>query len=207
MTLHIPRLPTSLDPLIAEAKRRARARRFLLAAVVLVVAGGAAATAAFRSSDRPQPTAIAVGPTCRRAQLRIVSAGGGVAGGTAMQDFALLNTSGETCTLRGWPTLRLVLGNGRLIHPAVRRDHYGAAGTVPVRTISLPAGGAASFGIAGSDGTGTGLQTCKRVKTLLVTPTGVGNPLSRSGINPYCAPYRLFEVPFVSGRVDHLVGY
>jgi len=44
MTAHVPRLPFSLDPLIAEAKRRARQRRFLLAVVGAVVAlavGGA----------------------------------------------------------------------------------------------------------------------------------------------------------------------
>jgi hypothetical protein len=44
MTVHIPGLPFSLDPLIAEAKRRARQRRFLLAVVGAVVAlavGGA----------------------------------------------------------------------------------------------------------------------------------------------------------------------
>jgi hypothetical protein len=207
MTLHVPHLPASLDPLIAEAKRRARARRFLLAAIVVAVAGAVAATAALRSSDRPRAALLVVPPTCRSAQLRIVPTGGGVAAGTAGQNFALLNTSGQTCKLRGWPTLGLVLRDGRLIHPAVSLDHYGPGGRVPVRTISLPPGGAASFGIAGSDGSGTGLQTCKKVKTLLVTPTGVDRPLSQSRINPYCAPYRLFEVPFVSGRVDHLPGY
>ena len=44
MTAHVPRLPFSLHPLIAEAKRRARQRRVLFAAVVLVLAlaaGGA----------------------------------------------------------------------------------------------------------------------------------------------------------------------
>jgi hypothetical protein len=39
MTLHIPRLPFSLDPLIAEAKRRMRRRRLFLAVLVLVGAG------------------------------------------------------------------------------------------------------------------------------------------------------------------------
>jgi hypothetical protein len=42
MTLHLPRLPFSLDPLMAEAKRRARQRRMLVALVVsAVVAAGA----------------------------------------------------------------------------------------------------------------------------------------------------------------------
>ena len=42
MTMRLPRLPLSLDPLIAEAKRRARQRRLLVALVaVVVVAAGA----------------------------------------------------------------------------------------------------------------------------------------------------------------------
>jgi hypothetical protein len=38
MTVQVPRLPFSLDPLIAEARRRARQRRFLIALVAVVVA-------------------------------------------------------------------------------------------------------------------------------------------------------------------------
>jgi len=42
MTAHIPRLPFALDPLIAEAKRRARQRRLLVVLVVVVVVAAAA---------------------------------------------------------------------------------------------------------------------------------------------------------------------
>jgi hypothetical protein len=40
MTADVPRLPLSLDPLMAEAKRRARQRRFLVALLALVIVGG-----------------------------------------------------------------------------------------------------------------------------------------------------------------------
>jgi hypothetical protein len=43
MTLHVLRLPFSLDPLMAEAKRRARQRRLLVAVVAIVLLGGGAA--------------------------------------------------------------------------------------------------------------------------------------------------------------------
>ena len=43
MTLHVPRLHFSLDPLVAEAKRRAKQRRALIAFVVVVAAGTALA--------------------------------------------------------------------------------------------------------------------------------------------------------------------
>jgi hypothetical protein len=51
MTVHVPRLPFSLDPLIAEARRRARRRRLLL--VLGVAAGAAAATFALQSGAGP----------------------------------------------------------------------------------------------------------------------------------------------------------
>ena len=38
MTVHVPRWPFALDPLIREAKRRARQRRFLLAGALLLAA-------------------------------------------------------------------------------------------------------------------------------------------------------------------------
>jgi hypothetical protein len=43
MTLHVPRLPLSLDPLLAELIRRTRRRRLLVAAVLVLAVGGAAA--------------------------------------------------------------------------------------------------------------------------------------------------------------------
>jgi hypothetical protein len=52
MTLHVSRLPFSLDPVIREAKRRARQRRALVALGVVVLAGLAVGLAfAFRSPD------------------------------------------------------------------------------------------------------------------------------------------------------------
>jgi hypothetical protein len=54
MTLHIPRLPFSVDPLMAEAKRRARRRRLLLLGVF---AGAVAAvTVALQSGSGPSLT-------------------------------------------------------------------------------------------------------------------------------------------------------
>jgi hypothetical protein len=49
MTLHLPRLAPTLDPLIAEAKRRARQRRSLAALGLVLVLGAAVATFALRS--------------------------------------------------------------------------------------------------------------------------------------------------------------
>jgi hypothetical protein len=57
MTAHVPRLPFSLDPLMAEAKRRARQRRFLVALLALVIVGGVlGAVLATRPSGGPGPS-------------------------------------------------------------------------------------------------------------------------------------------------------
>ncbi len=87
MTVHIPRLPFSLDPLMAEAKRRARQRRVLVAlAAVVVAAVGVGLTVELRSlgSVTPVPaklTILAVEQTGGRAlfHLRCDPAGGDVA--------------------------------------------------------------------------------------------------------------------------------
>jgi hypothetical protein len=42
MTMHVQRLPISLDPLIAEAKRRMRRRRFLVVTAAIALVAGAA---------------------------------------------------------------------------------------------------------------------------------------------------------------------
>src|SRR5438874_8122231 len=63
MTVRVPHLPFSLDPLMAEAKRRARLRRLLVALVaVVVVAAGAVLTVELRGlgSVAPVPANLTV---------------------------------------------------------------------------------------------------------------------------------------------------
>jgi hypothetical protein len=87
MTSHVPRLPFSLDPLMAEAKRRARQRRVLVALVaVAVVAVGAVLGFELRglgsvSQVRASLTVLGVGDNGGRAlfHLRCDPAGGNVA--------------------------------------------------------------------------------------------------------------------------------
>jgi hypothetical protein len=61
MTQHVPRLPFSLDPLIAEAKRRMRRRRVVVAALAVVLAAGVAGVVlALRGPGTPR---YSVGPS------------------------------------------------------------------------------------------------------------------------------------------------
>src|SRR5881275_1385378 len=87
MTVRAPRLPFSLHPLVAEARRRARQRRVLVAlAAVVVIAAGAVLGVELRGlgSATPLPaklTVLAVGENGGRAlfHLRCDPAGGDVA--------------------------------------------------------------------------------------------------------------------------------
>jgi hypothetical protein len=67
MTLHLPRLPLSVDPLVAEARRRMRQRRSLILAVLLAAAA-AGLTFALRSPNGPGPSGsagVGLGATAR----------------------------------------------------------------------------------------------------------------------------------------------
>ncbi|HKO26384.1 MAG TPA: hypothetical protein VJU80_02925 [Solirubrobacteraceae bacterium] len=86
MIFRAPRLPLSLDPLIAEAKRRMRRRRLLMAALVVALAGGAGgAGLALRGTG---PGSDLQGPVAPRPPAQHIGAGpfvlsGGFAGGAA----------------------------------------------------------------------------------------------------------------------------
>jgi hypothetical protein len=58
MTVYVPEAPVQLDPLIAEAKRKARRRRLLLAAALLVVGVSAAAFALKAVPASPTPSTL-----------------------------------------------------------------------------------------------------------------------------------------------------
>lgn len=79
---HLPRLPFSLDPLIAEAKRRARRRRGLIILAVLVAAGAAVALRELPSAPRhsgaaplPQSAVLRVGWQARLGRFPVVAEG------------------------------------------------------------------------------------------------------------------------------------
>lgn len=69
MTAWVPRLPFSLDLLIAEAKRRARRRRLLAAVLLLLLVGGAAETVVAFSGSTAAHGSPPVAPAAARTQL------------------------------------------------------------------------------------------------------------------------------------------
>jgi hypothetical protein len=110
MTLRVPRLPFSLDPLIAEAKRRARRRRLLLA---LGVAAGAAVAVTFALQSGGGPGG---------APSPAATAGAG-AGGAASNEGPVLAggvapVTGGTVVAMMTPDLRKIGERGRMIRVA-----------------------------------------------------------------------------------------
>jgi hypothetical protein len=100
----VPRLPFSLDRLIAEAKRRARQRR-LVGTVLVLAMVVAAGVFALRVSERP---AAVSGPArCLPSQIRATAAP--LPGGAVYAGWAILyrNVSPSACTLSGYPTVKL----------------------------------------------------------------------------------------------------
>jgi hypothetical protein len=82
-------------------------------------------------------TPVAAGP-CASAHLALsIGIGQGTAG-TSYQVLVLTNTGSKSCTLFGYPGVSFVTSGGALIGRPSSRDRG------PVRTITLPAGGAAN---------------------------------------------------------------
>lgn len=210
MSAGVPDLPLGLDPLIAEAKERARRRRYVLAAAGLVTVGSLAAAYVVRGSERPRPAAVAT-PACRPAQLRAEEPRfDGAYTGHVVDNLTFRNVSASSCSVGGWPTLIAVLPDGR--HVAARVGHVrnteqGSGGVVTVAPIVLRLGGTASFHVIADDGTGLD-ATCPvplpSVKVLVVPP-GASAPARGATTMPYCHDRRRLLVvlsPVVPGRLD-----
>jgi hypothetical protein len=197
----------ALDPLIAEAKRRAHLRRLFLAALGITVAA-AAVTAVVRDSERTSPAALTA-PACRPAQLRLLPPSfDGAYTGHVVTNLGFRNTSANACSIGGWPRFEVVLPDGRTVVASVGhvRNVPSGHGRAPTGAVVLHAGGAASFHVVADDG--TGLERCglplPSVRTLVVPP-GASTPAHGSTTMPYCHdPQRLlaFLTPVVAGPYD-----
>jgi hypothetical protein len=74
MSTQAPRLPFSLDPLVAEAKRRMRRRRLLIAVVAMLLLGGGGAAGVILASGSAYVATRPIGAALVKS--RIVGAGG-----------------------------------------------------------------------------------------------------------------------------------
>jgi hypothetical protein len=124
MMLHVPRLPFSVDPLIAEARRRARRRRWLIVCV-LVAAAAAAAALELRSASDPGLAAVGGKPV-----VHIVLED---PPGTVYFDLKTgrktVKTLGEEMWVDRQTSLHRIVSTegGRRVADEVWRSHYGPA--------------------------------------------------------------------------------
>lgn len=141
----------------------------------LLLALSPAVAGAQRASAAPRPT-----PICRPAQLTLSSVTEGAAGGSVRDVFRWRNHSTTTCTLRGYPRVRLLDARSRAV-PIV--DHHGAGyltPAAPVRVVRLNRGGAAYFSLEWGHNPAVGI-TCVLVRHTLLTPPGASSPQPAGG--------------------------
>lgn len=195
MSAHVPALPLELDPLIAEAKQRARRRRFILLVGVVALAAVSAAVT-LRGFGEPRP-ALTAATSCRTAQLHVSLTSGGVAGGTVGDAFTFANTSRAVCVLSGWPRFRLVMGDGKVVRP---RPHdliasaYSVKNPPPVPRVRLAPGATVHWILEAADGTGLP-RMCPTAERLLLTPPGAHVALAVAARVPYCGPRYFWTFP------------
>lgn len=198
--------------LIREARARQRRRWMLAAAGVAVVAatvlGATAVVARSPGNQRTGglPTPVGSLPRCGSGELRASWRFNGAYTGHSITSFALTNVSNARCTLRGRPQVQLVMRGGRLRPGHVyraRNARPGFASAVPVRTVVLRPGGAASFNVVVVDQVGRAgpisSRFCAWSRAILVTPPDARLPVrARYGLSN-CG---LGVTPFVPGRID-----
>ena len=168
-----------------DRKRRGERRRATALGVVLALAlvGGLVAvrlnnhtTPAGTVSSTPTPTPhSSTHPTqradhCRVSDLRIFDAGSNGAAGTIQATIAIVNESGKTCTLIGYPHLQLLDAQGNLLPTSVLPGRASDAPSKPT-LVTLRPGERAMFVLRYSD-VGNGPGSCKTASQLRVTPPG-----------------------------------
>jgi len=206
MTVVAPPPHDESELLIREARARQRRRR-LFAALVSALAAAAVVVASavlFRGSrvePAGGPTPVASLLRCHSADLRLVGRFDGAGTGQVRSTFTFTNVSATRCTLRGWPSMRVVLPSGRAALAQLLRNN-GADRPLLHRRVVLRPGGAASFEVLSSDRIGLS-RPCPAVREVLVTPPGARVGLRVGFGLDYCGPRFLALAPVVAGRNDH----
>ena len=166
----------------------------------MAIAAGAAidGTLGLRSSGQARPAALVAAPACRTDQLHLSWQFDGAGAGTVYNAFTFRNTSDRTCILRGWPSFRFVMRDGRTITPhprALIATAYSVTHPPPVPRLVLQPGEAARLTVFEPDGTGCGYP-CQQTRTVLVVPPRARAPLSVNAALFSCGPRAMSVLPF-----------
>lgn len=205
---------------LAEARRRRRAFPILafsaviaaalvLVAVLLIRAwgtpSGSLSIAGGNPMATPSPTSSGH-PRCADDRLSVNTPDHWVGAGMHMftNQLTVRNTGTDTCELRGYPSIRIVLASGRPIEiEVVDRTSVLFGRDIPSRTVTLAPGQAAQFFVEWSDlppATSTSPSCTSSPATVEVTLPGGQRAFSLhgTGIVP-CAHSRLWVSPIMPG--------
>lgn len=141
--------------------------------------------------------ATAVG-ACAVPALRLAPGFSGAAALQFTQTLIFRNSGSRSCTLAGWPLVRLRI-SGRWTAPAVRVVQGGLHAR-PYGRVTLRPGGRASFDLYGADWDTLRDRACPRSKEARIVPPGVSAPLAVRLRLPVCG--RLEVSPVVRGPSD-----
>jgi len=142
----------------------------------------------------------AAAPSCRSGQLvgRAGQSSGGA--GTIVTSFVFRN-HGRTCTIQGYPRLRLRDASARPLPTRVRHGGLGFL-TRPARPVTLATGQRTTVIVAYSDVPVGNETSCKTSQSIVFfLPRGGGHVIVRAELSP-CNRGLLRESPFLRGVVS-----
>lgn len=154
------------------------------------------APAASSSSSSPASTGTsrATGPgRCRSGALTVAHAENGAAAGSLSERVTFTNTSSATCTLIGFPGMRMLDAQGKPLPTTVHRGAASSVPPVPERTVTLAPGGTASFVAGWADATGYAGDTCPTSAQVEITAP-----------NDYSSKTIAWQITPYGGNVQHL---
>jgi len=161
-----------------------RRGRHSLTCVVSTVAGVALAVALVAVSSQAASTR-----RCVVRQLRAALAREGVAMGTVVADFALINDGSHACALEGYARLQMLDGSGHDVATVERRAPIGSPGAGAGQEVTIAPGGRAHLSVSYEDQTGFGYAVCPRATTLSIRAPGVSGALILRGPQARIQPY------------------
>jgi hypothetical protein len=170
----------------------------LAAAVAVATVAGCGGGNGGSTSTSGQATISSLTQPCRAGQLGVAAGQGGVGAGNATTPFGISNRSGRPCRLRGFPRVVLLDGNGHAMSPTAKPRSADYFGNVPVRTVTVPANGKASFRLAYQTATGTG--KCVSPQSLRVSWPGSSGALRSVVANQHVCANGISVSPFAPGH-------
>lgn len=151
--------------------------------------------------DRAQATTIS---RCQETQLDVHWASGGVGLGHVAELIVITNISSSTCTVMGYPTVRMT-GAANVVAVIAKKTRNGYLGglggpnaSVPIPVVTLRShGGAASSMVEGEDNPVGDAVECVYYAKVFVTLPGLSPPYRFTSKFPGCIRPQVH--PFVKG--------